>query len=109
MDSVVLNTIEFWTGSNPLALKGEEKQKKIVKSDDKVYEIIMGNNEINIKEIEGPDKGQEILLSYDEELKSWFLHSNGGIIKIAKFDDNKTNIVKLFFPDGTVLENNLAN
>lgn len=38
-DGVVLNSIEFWTGNNPLAMHAMEKQTRIVKKDGDSYKL----------------------------------------------------------------------
>ncbi|MDX9883933.1 MAG: DUF3332 family protein [Prolixibacteraceae bacterium] len=39
IDAVILNTIEFWTGDNPVALKHGESNEKIVTNDNGTYKI----------------------------------------------------------------------
>lgn len=36
-DIVILNTLEFWTGSNPLAMKAGEVETQLVRRDGKEY------------------------------------------------------------------------
>ena len=62
-DVLVLNSIEFWSGSNPLA-QGEKyidgkDGKYLVKADDNGYDIVSCTD------------GSKVRLDYDEELQQW--------------------------------------
>ena len=102
IDAVVLNTAEFWLGSNPLALSESKKAQKIVRSDDKVYDITAGDNEIWIQEVSGPEPGRKVSLVYDEVNKTWLLKASEGTRKIASFEFENGAVAKLFYPDGKV-------
>ncbi len=97
VDVVLLNTIEFWMGENPVALRGDQMQEKTVQANGKTYLLKMGRNQIQIRQTIGPDQGHEIALIFDEAHKSWFMHSQGQIRKIVSFESQD---VVLFRPDG---------
>lgn len=109
IDFLVLNTIEFWVGSNPLALSSEETETRIVQSGEKEFEVTIGNNEIKIKEIQGPNKGNVVCLIYDQELQAWFLQDETSAKMVVQIDDERKDIIKLFYPDGKVDEQKLMN
>ena len=97
IDAVVLNTIEFWTGTNPLAIQSTEKSEKIVVSGDKTYRVLAGNNEISITQTAGPGAGQSATLVFDEASTSWLLSQDGQLTTLASLDGD---LVKLHYPDG---------
>ena len=39
IDAVILNTIEFWTGSNPVSMKDGESSEKIVTNENGTYKV----------------------------------------------------------------------
>lgn len=63
-DGVVLNTIEFWTGSNPVANAGEVKK---VKGENGEYLVKTNQDGYTITN----EAGDGLNLKFDEEAQSW--------------------------------------
>ena len=82
IDGIFLNTIEFWTGSNPMALKAGENK---IKYNGKMMTIVMEENRAVIY-----DKSKiEATLNFNEEDNSWYLTNADGTIKLMTVDGNK--------------------
>ena len=83
VDSVVLNTIEFWTGSNPMALnkvqtvKGQDGRYYAVKTLKDGYEVKAPNGEIT-------------LFTHDSKTESWSITQNGVTKEIIRFNADGT-------------------
>lgn len=97
IDLVVLNTVEFWTGSNPMAMKAGETETKYATSDGKTYKIEMTQNNMSIIETAGPDKGKSISLTYSPENGNWTMN-DGKVNTIIASMNNKN--MKFFYPNG---------
>jgi len=97
IDLVVLNTIEFWTGSNPIAMQDGEQSVKYATNDGKTYKFIMSKNNINITETEGPDAGKAVNISYSPETGNWTLNDGETESIIANMSNNN---LKLVYPNG---------
>lgn len=106
IDVVFLNTIEFWTGSNPLAMTEGQQDIRTVQTEDKTYEVTTSKNRISISEIEGPDAGSSIDLQFDAATSSWFLNDGQSSHKIATVDGNTLNLI---YPDGQNLAIDLSS
>lgn len=106
IDGVVLNTIEFWGGQNPLAYEGEPETKTVIAEDGSMYEITMGNGEIAIKQIKGDDKKEDVVLKHDKENDTWYIVTEGKEVKIVE-TSTKDNTVSLYYPDGSVETKNI--
>jgi len=82
-DALVINSIEFWSGDNPVAVgtvkevKGENG-KYLVKTTEEGYSIT--------KE----DEENPIELKFDKETQSWNVISNGESYEIMKMNGNGT-------------------
>lgn len=99
IDAVIFNTVEFWTGSNPIAMKEGDEEIKYIRAHGVMYTITKTPNQYHIK----GDKGGEIVLSYEPAEMAWYLESEGCCNKLTQFEmKNKRKIVKQFFPDGSV-------
>lgn len=106
-DTFVLNLIEFWSGSNPMALNGDVELQKTVENNGKVYEVTMGHGMITIAETKGPDAGRKIALTYKKDEAAWYLSDGTASQKIASFDPKPLNNVNLYYPDGSVVSQSM--
>ncbi len=101
IDFIVLNTVEFWTGSNPISMNEGDSETQIVSVDDKVYEITATKNKFHIIETQGPDAGKAVDLVYNPDETAWYAQSGTEVVKLAQGDLNN-EVVKLFYPNGDV-------
>ena len=108
IDVVVLNLIEFWTGSNPLALESNQQIHKQFTNNGKIYDATLGNNMIIITETTGPDAGKQITLNYKKNSAAWYLTANGTTQMVASFDPKPLNTVNLVYPDGKVVTQEIS-
>lgn len=96
-DVLLFNSIEFWSGSNPLAgnvgktrhVFGEDGRCYAVKTLDDGYEITK------------PDGGM-LKFVYDKEADSWSRIENGQCTEIFRFNPDGT--VKATLPDGSKMD-----
>ncbi len=87
-DALIYNVIEFWSGSNPIAMDEGDSEMQIVEKDGNTYEMIATKNRMEITVLEGPKKGNKVDLVYRPHEKSWnAIKPNGEIIKLSSFKD----------------------
>lgn len=97
-DIIIFNVIEFWSGSNPIAMIEGDIETQIVKKDGNTYELIATKNKLQIKVIDGVEKGQQVDLVYNPEEQTWYAHKlDGEIIKLSSFEDG---FYIVYMPDG---------
>jgi hypothetical protein len=83
-DALVLNSIEFWSGENPMANVGDVKQVKgengnyLVKTLENGYEITR----------EGETAAMQLV--YDQELNTWNVVAEGTTTPVLHFNDDGT-------------------
>lgn len=82
-DVIVFNSIEFWTGSNPMANVGSVKNVK--GSDGKEYCIKTEKDGYKISQ-----DGKSVDLKFNEKDQSWNVESNGKSHKLLKMNQNGT-------------------
>jgi hypothetical protein len=87
IDGVILNTIEFWTGSSPVSqvdttVKGV-KGTYHVKSNDTGYDVVL---------LETGEKAQFV---YDNAAKTWSIAANNKIVPLIKY--NNDGIANILF------------
>lgn len=91
-DIVVINSIEFWSGDNPMAcgtrrIEGTDGMRYLVKCDGQGYDII---NETD---------GTSVRLDFDTDLQSWNLTAGDQTYELLTFVD--PTHVSLPLPDGS--------
>ncbi|MDH5717780.1 MAG: DUF3332 domain-containing protein [Spirochaetia bacterium] len=100
LDFVLLNTIEFWTGSNPLAMGPDDSETKIVKKEGQELEITATQNKMVIKSLSGDNKGKVTTMVFSPVDESWYLEEGDSYRKMVEVTDKSTKTIKLYHPDG---------
>ena len=83
VDALVLNTIEFWTGSNPMAAG---QVKTVMGQDGRYYAIKTLKNGYEVKDA----NGEKTLFIHDAKTDSWSMTQNGITKEIIRFNADGT-------------------
>lgn len=87
-DAIIFNVIEFWSGSNPIAMEEGDEELQMVEKDGNTFEMIATKNRVQVTVIEGPKQGNKIDLVYKPGEKSWnAVRPNGEVIKLSSFEE----------------------
>lgn len=97
-DLFVLNSIEFWTGENPI----EAGVVKKVQGENGVYTVETLENGYHIQN----EEGENVDLIYDKESNTWSAVANGESTKLIKIKDDKNAVV--YLPDGKEMNVNIS-
>lgn len=85
VDSVVLNTIEFWTGDNPMHAN-IGKTKQVLGSDGRYYAVTTLKDGYEIK----APTGELSYFKYDKQQNIWSLEQNGKTTELFRFNQDGT-------------------
>lgn len=91
-DALVINSIEFWSGSNPLASIGDVKK---VKGENGNYLVETLENGYSITK-EGETTSMQLL--YDRDLNTWNVVADGTSTELLQMNNDGT--AKLALPNG---------
>ena len=91
-DALVINSIEFWSGSNPVADTGTVKT---IETKDGTYAIETKKDGYHIQK-EGEEKAVDLV--FNETDKSWSVEADGESTKLLKFTGDDE--VVMYLPDG---------
>lgn len=108
-DFVVLNLIEFWSGSNPTAMEAGEVEKQIYEKNGIAYEMKATKNNFEITVLNGENAGDKVHLRYNPANKSWNkVEEDGTAMKLVQLNEAE-NEVTIFQKDGKsiTLDNNM--
>lgn len=99
-DTLVINSIEFWSGSNPILAQGQ----KVIDGNDGRYLVTTDKTGYTI---ESENDGSVVRFDFDENDQSWSVSFNGDEpTKFMTFIDDSH--VRLQAPDGTMPEIELS-
>ncbi|MCC5917564.1 MAG: DUF3332 domain-containing protein [Cryomorphaceae bacterium] len=68
-DFIVLNLVEFWTGSNPVAMAPGEKETQVIAHEGKKFEVTATQNQFAVTSLEG--EKVTTYLRFDPEATVW--------------------------------------
>ncbi|MBW2960372.1 DUF3332 domain-containing protein [Mesonia aestuariivivens] len=87
-DTIIFNVIEFWSGSNPIAMSEGEVETQIIEHEGNQVRLTATKNKMNIEVLDGPKQGKKVDLVYNPSEKSWTaIKENGEEIKLSSFKD----------------------
>ena len=101
-DVLFFNLLEFWTGSNPIAMaEGEtETQYANIKGTD--VRMTASKNKFDIAILSGENEGKEVNLLFVPEDKSWnAIGEKGELIKLASMEEG---FYLVHTPDGEAIK-----
>jgi hypothetical protein len=87
IDVVALNLIEFWTGSNPLAMAPGQSETKQIKFAGKLYNVTATHNRFHI---ENADQSTNQDLVFNEKTATWTLVTKNNSINVCTYNANGT-------------------
>ncbi len=91
VDGVILNLIEFWTGTNPMAMNEGQKETKQFAFEGKTYEMTVTKNQMVVTGV-GNDYNARFV--YQEASKAWYMESGDRAVKIAQIiNDNEAQFI----------------
>ncbi|NDV78012.1 DUF3332 domain-containing protein [Dysgonomonas sp. 511] len=99
-DALLFNTIEFWTGSNPV----EAGVIKEVQGENGVYLVETLENGYRIED----ENGVETFLIYDKESNTWSKVDDGKATKLITINKDKNDAI-VYLPDGREQNVELSN
>lgn len=94
-DIVVINSIEFWSGSNPVADVGSVKK---IDGKDGVYTV---ETKADGYHIEKEGEAQGVDLVFNENDQTWSVEANGQSEKLMTFEGDDE--VVMYLPDGQTM------
>lgn len=92
VDLFVLNTVEFWSGSNPIAKVGHVE--KVWGQDGRMYAVKTLKDGYEVTK----PTGEKVLFTYNEDQKSWSMQAEGQERELFRFNEDGT--IKATLPDG---------
>jgi len=102
VDVVILNLIEFWSGSNPMSMNVDDMEQQIVMGQDgNTYEVTATMNRFDIVQLTGENAGVVQAMIYNPNEKSWSQEKGCEVIKLAQLSTSG-QFISIYAEDGRV-------
>lgn len=86
-DFFIFNVVEFWSGSNPLAMNEGDIEKQLIEKNGVQYEMIATRNQMKIRVLSGEKAGNELKMVFDPSDKSWNAVKDGKKVKLSSYEE----------------------
>lgn len=86
-DLIIFNVLEFWTGSNPIAMAEGETETQIAMVEGQKIKMTAQKNSFTIEVLDGEKAGDVLEMVYTPEDKTWNAVKDEKLIKLASFKD----------------------
>ena len=100
VDLVALNTVEFWTGTNPLAMNEGEKVEQVITMGDEKYRVIASRDRWDVEVLSGKQAGMKRSLVFADD--AWYVEGENFSMRIITHDKTDPMKIILHMPDGTL-------
>ncbi len=107
VDYFILNLVEFWSGSNPLAMNDGESEVKNLVHNGVSYEVEATKNQFAITPLEGEKAFQTEYLRFDDELNRWsHVNANEEVTPlVGHIQTEEGSVIELFMENGSLYIN----
>jgi hypothetical protein len=99
VDFVILNTIQFWTGANPVTMAPGEKEIQLVNWKGEDYILTASHNRLDVSKAKGDPKLASLV--FDPATKSWYGENGSDKKLLAQWADAEGKSLDLVMPDGS--------
>lgn len=96
-DLVVFNSIEFWGGTNPVAMNEGDSETKTIVSKGNTYKVTATKNRFHVAIVDGRRKGETTDLVYVAGDKSWNVEKEDG--ELLKLSSLKKGLLMANLPN----------
>jgi hypothetical protein len=99
-DGLVLNSIEFWSGNNPMTMKEGSSKQKLVEIDGKTYRLTSEKYRMKIEDLESSKTSELVFRAEDN---SWYMKKGNKYQKLIEAEVENGEVVSyhLTYPDGS--------
>ena len=93
IDFYIINLIEFWSGSNPVAMGENDVEIRYYAHDDKTFRVTITKNRYDISEVDNPSN--EFAIVFSENELAWYMHRDDSITLMTRQGENETHFFDL--------------
>jgi len=90
LDLVIFNLIEFWGGSNPIAMEEGQVEEQFMAIKGENYKVTATKNQMVFEKLENGEMTDMGTMVYSPETKVWSFEKEDQVVDLIKISDNNT-------------------
>ena len=103
IDVVILNLIEFWSGSNPVSMKEGDYEMQLTTIDGVDYKIEATKDTFTTTQLSGEKAGEVRVMKFDRTSKTWkYTDSEVCDQPVMTFLDDQADAIRVYTEKGAV-------
>ncbi len=103
VDFVILNLIEFWSGSNPVSMKEGDYEMQLTTIDGVDYKIEANKDTFTTTQLSGEKAGEVRVMKFDRTNKTWkYTDSEVCDQPVMTFLDDQADAIRVYTEKGAV-------
>lgn len=88
LDVVIFNLIEFWSGSNPLAMAEGDMEQQLITVNGQEYLVTATKNQFKFEKMNGVEAEELGILKFADDANTWSYVKNGEETNLATINDD---------------------
>ncbi len=100
VDFFILNLVEFWSGSNPLAMHEGEVEEQFYTHNGVQYHMVAMKNTFTMTALDGPHAGDVQVLRFKSDERTWYFENEETSFAMITFEGEQFDHIKTFTPEG---------
>lgn len=104
VDFFVLNLIEFWGGSNPVAMAEDDYEVEYHTYSGVSYKIEATQNLFTVTQLDGEAKGTITKMRFDDETQTWFYEQGDDSVALMTISGEDNENLAVYSPNGEIVK-----
>lgn len=101
LDAVIFNLIEFWSGSNPIAMNEGDSEVQDLAYDGNTYRVVATKDTFTTTQLTGADAGAVRVMSFDRTTLTWnYTDAKVTNQPVMSFLDDHADRVRVYTTNG---------
>lgn len=103
LDVVIFNLVEFWSGTNPLAMNEGDVEERLYAHEGVAYKMVATKNQLAITPLDGDKAGITQVLRFETENKTWYYEDANTCLALMTFEGEDNNTLRVYTANGETL------
>lgn len=104
LDVVIFNLIEFWDGSNPIAMKEGDREERFYAHKGVNYRAVATKDQLEFTALDGINAGEVQVMRFDRETLTWNYIQGDQTTALMQFSGENAEYLTVFAPNGEKIQ-----
>lgn len=100
VDFLILNLVEFWSGTNPLAMEEGDVEERLFAKNGVEYKMVATKNKLEVTALNGENAGVQQALRFDEDNLTWYFEDEENCLALMSFEGENQEVLRVHHADG---------